>query len=148
MKSNERPRILAVDDVADNLELIREILDGEPYELVTACGADEAMKLAREGCPDVAILDVQMPEMDGYELCRRLREEFSFRCLPVIFLTAHRTSSQDVVHGLDLGACDYVTKPFDANELLARVRAAVRQGSEREQHVAAAKAVARRLARG
>jgi DNA-binding response OmpR family regulator len=145
MKANERPVILLVDDVQDNLDLLCEVFDGEPYELLTAQTAETALELARGRHPDVAVLDVQMPDVDGYELCRRLRAEAAGEHLPILFLTAYRTASQDAVRGLDLGACDYVTKPFDADELRARVRAALRLHDEQAQAVDEAKRVTRRL---
>ena len=145
MNQQDKPRILVVDDVQDNLDLIRDIFENESYEIVTALDAEEALQLAHEEFPDVAILDVQMPDVDGYELCKRLRELSRTRKIPVLFLTAHRTSTADAVRGLDSGGCDYITKPFEAAELRARIRAALRVQDEHDQDVAVAKKVTRRL---
>ncbi len=145
MIPKDKPRILAVDDVQDNLDLIRDVFQNEPYEIATALDAEAALQLAREEFPDVAIVDVQMPDVDGYELCRKLRELTRTRRLPVVFLTANRTSAGDVVQGLDAGGCDYITKPFDAEELRARIRAVLRAQDEHDLDVASAKTVTRRL---
>lgn len=129
----------------DNLDLIRDVFEDEPYEIVTALDAEEALQLAQERFPDVAILDVQMPDVDGYALCQTLRDLSRTRKIPVLFLTAHRTSAADAVLGLDTGSCDYVTKPFEADELRARVRAVLRAQDEHDKDVAVAKKVTRRL---
>jgi DNA-binding response OmpR family regulator len=139
-----RPRLLVVDDRADNLDLLREIFE-EECDVVAAGDAESALFAAQEHPPDLAILDVSMPEIDGYELCRRLRSDAVLQRLPIIFLTAHATSPQAAVRGLDLGACDYVTKPFDADELRARVRSALRTSGERAEDMSIAKSVTRRL---
>ncbi len=145
MIPKDMPRIPAVDDVHDNLDLIREVFENEPYKIVTALDAEEALQLAREELPNVAIVDVQMPDVDGYELCRRLRELTPTRRLPVVFLTANRTSAGDTVQGLDAGGCDYITKPFDAEELRARIRTVLRAQDEHNRDLASAKKVTRRL---
>jgi len=145
MNQQDKPRILAVDDRQDNLDLICEVFENEPYEIVTAGDAEAALELAREKTPDVAILDVQMPDVDGYELCQRLRELSLNRKIPILFLTANRTAGADVVQGLDIGACDYITKPVDAGELRARIRAILRGKDEHERDVTTAKKITRRL---
>ena len=145
MNQQNKPRILVVDDMQDNLDLIRDIFENEPYEIVTALGAEDALQFAQEEFPDVAILDVQMPDVDGYELCQRLRDLSRNRKIPVLFLTAHRTSAADAVQGFDTGGCDYITKPFEADELRARIRAVLRVQDEHDQDVAVAKKVTRRL---
>jgi len=145
MNRNDNPRILAVDDLQDNLDLIRDVFEREPYEIATALNAEDAMQLAREEYPDAVILDVQMPGVDGYELCRQLRELWPTRKIPIVFLTANRTSAADVVEGLDTGGCDYVTKPFDACELRARMRTVLRVQGEHDRDVHLAKRLTRRL---
>ncbi len=145
MPPDDKPRILAVDDVQDNLDLICDAFEDEPCEIVTASDAEEALRLAGDECFDLAILDVQMPHVDGYELCRRLHAIADTRRLPVIFLTAHHTSAEDAVRGLDLGACDYITKPFDVEELRARVRAVLRAKREHEETESELKANAEKL---
>jgi len=132
MTQQDKPRILVVDDMQDNLDLLEEVLENEPYEVLTASDANLALQLAKTEKPDIALLDVRMPDVDGYELCRMLRQQPSLKGLPVLFLTAERTSADDAVHGLDLGASDYITKPVEAAELRARVRTVLRVRSEHE----------------
>ncbi len=145
MTSDKMPTILAVDDLQDNLDLIRQIFEDEPYEIITADDAETALALVEHQRPGLAILDVQMPGTDGFELCRRLREEFANNPVPIIFLTAVCTSTENTVHGLNIGACDYLSKPIDADELRARVRAVLRCEAEHEQQTDRAKRIVRRL---
>lgn len=117
--------VLAIDDSPEVLELLRVRLRPEGLQLVTGASYDEGLALATRVQPDLILLDVDMPEHTGLDLCRRLKSESATAHIPVIFLTA----SNDVetkVHGFDLGATDYVTKPFHPAELRARVRAALR----------------------
>ncbi len=116
-------RILIVDDEPRYVWSIRVNLEDEGYETITASDGRTAVSLATESSPDLILLDVRMPEMDGYEACRRIRE---FSTVPIIMLTA-MAEEADKVTGLDAGADDYVTKPFGADELLARVRAVLRR---------------------
>ena len=118
-------KILAVDDQQDNLDLLVQALEDGGYEVATASDGKEAIIKASSESPDVILLDIQMPEMDGYEVCRRLKNDEETKNIPVIFLTAN-TGEQSVVKGLDLGAYDYVTKPFNEAELLARINVMVR----------------------
>ncbi len=145
MTSDKMPTILAVDDLQDNLDLIRQMLEDEPYEIITAESAEAALALVEHQRPDLAILDVQMPETDGFELCHRLREEFANAPVPIVFLTAVCTSTENTVHGLDIGACDYLSKPIEADEFRARVRAVLRSETEHAQHTDRAKRIVRRL---
>ena len=145
MSSTRKPTILAVDDLQDNLDLIRQMFEDEPYEIITAGSAEAALALVEHRRPDLAILDVLMPETDGFELCNRLREGFADNPVPIIFLTAVCTSTENTVHGLDIGACDYLIKPIDADELRARVRAVIRCEAEHEQQTNRAKRIVRRL---
>lgn len=138
-------RILVVDDLPDNLDLVRDVLDQDPYEIVTARSAGEAVRLTEAVTFDAAILDVQMPGTDGYELCRTLRDAPRTRHLPIVFLTAHRTSTDDAVEGLELGACDYVSKPFNAQELRARLRAILRRTHDHRRELRESHAINRRL---
>ncbi len=117
--------VLAIDDSPEVLELLAVRLRPEGLVLVTGKSYDEGLALANQVKPDLILLDVDMPEHNGLDLCRRLKESEATRNIPVIFLTG----SDDVntkVHGFDLGAVDYVTKPFHPAELRARVRAALR----------------------
>ena len=145
MNQQDKPRILVVDDRQDNLDLICEVFENEPYQIVTAGDAEAALERAREKPLDVAILDVQMPDVDGYELCQKICALTQNRKTSIVFLTAERTSGADAVHGLLIGGCDYVTKPFEGRELRARIHAILRMRREHEQDTEAAKKVTRRL---
>jgi two-component system alkaline phosphatase synthesis response regulator PhoP len=116
-------RVLIVDDDAKTVELVRLYLNRDGYKVLTAYDGVEALRLARESHPDLIVLDLMLPGMDGLEVCRRLREESD---VPIIMLTA-KTTENDRLAGLDLGADDYVTKPFSPRELAARVRAVLRR---------------------
>jgi len=115
--------ILVVDDDRTFVKLMEGFLEDEGYRVVTAGNGAEGLQRAFVENPDLAILDVRMPEMDGLELCRRIRDRSH---IPIIMLTA-KADETDVVVGLELGADDYVTKPFGAREVLARVRAQLRR---------------------
>jgi DNA-binding response OmpR family regulator len=116
------PTILVADDEDDLRELVAYRLTRPGYEVVAAVDGQEAFQLARERPPDLMVLDVMMPRLDGYELTRRLRAEEALRSIPVILLTA-RSQESDVSRGFEVGADDYLKKPFSPDELLARVRA-------------------------
>jgi len=116
-------KVLVVDDDVKTVELVRLYLDRDGYQVLTAYDGVEALRLARESRPDLIVLDLMLPDIDGLEVCRTLRHESD---VPVIMLTA-RTTDQDKLTGLDLGADDYVTKPFSPKELAARVRAVLRR---------------------
>jgi PleD family two-component response regulator len=114
-------RILIADDERDIRLVLRTRLELEGFQVLEAEDGAEAVRLALDGAPDLIILDVMMPEMDGVEVCNRLRASFSTRNIPVIMVTA-RAGRGDKLNGLGKGANDYVTKPFDMNELMQRVR--------------------------
>jgi len=116
-------RILVVDDDAKTVELVKLYLNRDGYHVLTAYDGVEALRLAREGHPDLIVLDLMLPGLDGLEVCRTLRAESD---VPIIMLTA-KTTEQDRLTGLNLGADDYVTKPFSPRELAARVRAVLRR---------------------
>ena len=116
-------RILVVDDDAKTVELVKLYLNRDGYRVLTAYDGVEALHLARESHPDLIVLDLMLPGIDGLEVCRTLRAESD---VPIIMLTA-RTTEQDRLTGLDLGADDYVTKPFSPKELAARVRVVLRR---------------------
>jgi len=119
------PRILVVDDAPLNRKLLSAILDREECEVLEAEGGARAIELARTRAPDLVLLDIMMPGMDGYEVCEALQADDLTRSIPIIFLSA-LSETADKVRGLELGAVDYVTKPFDRGEVLARVRSQVR----------------------
>jgi len=115
--------VLVVDDEPRIIRFVRINLEMEGFRVIEASNGVEAVALVREKMPDIALLDVMMPEMDGFETLRTVREVSS---VPVIMLTV-RSSEEDKVRGLDLGADDYVTKPFSPRELVSRVRAVLRR---------------------
>ena len=113
--------ILLVDDNATNLQLLRETLDGLGHKMLIAKDGKKALSIARKALPDLILLDIMMPEMDGYEVCRHLKAEDTTSCIPVIFLTALE-DSEDEAKGLELGAVDYITKPIVPVLVRARVK--------------------------
>ncbi len=116
-------KILIVEDDPNILEALKYNLTKEGYDALTAIDGAQAMDVARSGKPDLIILDIMLPKMSGFEVCRILRKEMD---VPIIMLTA-RNDEIDKVTGLDLGADDYMTKPFSMRELMARVRALLRR---------------------
>jgi two-component system, OmpR family, response regulator MtrA len=116
------PKILVADDEEDVRELVAYRLTRSGYLVIGAGDGQEAFELATEHAPDLMVLDVMMPKLDGYELTRRVRAEASLRSIPVILLTA-RSQESDVDRGFEVGADDYLRKPFNPDELVARVRA-------------------------
>ncbi len=116
-------KVLVVDDDVKTVELVKLYLNRDGYRVLTAYDGTEALRLAREGHPDLIVLDLMLPGIDGLEICRTLRGESD---VPIIMLTA-KTTDQDKLIGLDLGADDYVTKPFSPRELAARVRVVLRR---------------------
>jgi DNA-binding response OmpR family regulator len=121
-ENGQAPTILVADDEEDLRELVAYRLTRSGYEVIAAADGQEALQLARERPPDLMVLDVMMPRLDGYELTRRVRAEESLRSVPVILLTA-RSQESDVSRGFEVGADDYLKKPFSPDELVARVRA-------------------------
>ena len=117
-----RPVILVADDDADILSLVAFRLERAGYDVVPASDGEEALRLAVERTPDLAVLDVMMPKLDGYEVTARLRSHEATRRMPVILLTA-RVQESDVARGFEAGADDYIKKPFSPQELRARVQA-------------------------
>jgi DNA-binding response OmpR family regulator len=117
-------RILVIEDDLAILRGVRDNLAYDGYEVLTATDGEAGYRLMREETPDLVILDLMLPRMNGYELCRRVRDEGM--TTPILMLTA-RSEEMDRVLGLDLGADDYVTKPFSVPELLARIRAILRR---------------------
>ena len=116
-------RVLVVDDDVKTVELVKLYLNRDGYRVLIAYDGVEALRLARESHPDLIVLDLMLPGIDGLEICRTLRDESD---VPIIMLTA-MTTDQDKLTGLDLGADDYVTKPFSPRELAARVRTVLRR---------------------
>jgi adenylate cyclase len=119
------PRILIVDDTPENLDIFRTRLSIHGYEILTADNGEEGLTLAREEQPDLILLDVMMPKMDGFEVCRRLRADRAVPFTPIILVTA-KADSKDIVAGLEAGGDEYLTKPVDQAALVARVKSMLR----------------------
>ncbi len=115
----EKQTILVVDDTPENIDILVGVLKTD-YKVKAAPNGEKALQVVKKSPPDLILLDIMMPVMDGYETCRRLKENPASREIPIIFLTA-KTEIEEVVKGFDLGAVDYVTKPFNPTELMARV---------------------------
>ena len=122
-----RFRILVVDDNSDVLAVLKAMLTAEGFDVVMARDALSGLRAAYQDHPDAILLDVMMPDMNGFEACRRLREMTE---VPIIFVTA-KGSIEDIVQGLSLGADDYVVKPFERSELVSRLAACLRRAGER-----------------
>ncbi len=116
-------RILVIDDEDVTLELITILLERRGFEVVRSLRAEDGLRKAYRTHPDLILLDIMMPDMDGWEVCRRLRE---LSDVPIIFLTA-KDDVRDVVKGLEMGADDYIIKPYDNDELVARIHAHLRR---------------------
>jgi two-component system phosphate regulon response regulator PhoB len=121
--------ILVVDDEEDILELIRYNLAKEGYRVLTATSGENGLALARTEVVDLVILDLMLPGMDGFDVCRAIKNDAKTKHLTVIMLTA-KGEEADVVSGLEIGADDYVTKPFSPRVLLARVKSSLRRGKQ------------------
>ncbi len=119
------PRILIVDDMPANLHILQLRLAVHGYEILTATDGEEALTVAREKQPDLILLDVMMPKMDGLEVCRQLRSDPSLPFIPIIMVTA-KADSKDIVAGLEAGGDEYLTKPVDQAALVARVKSMLR----------------------
>lgn len=119
-------KILVVDDEKDIVEMLKYNLEKEGYSVISALNGIRALEQARENKPDLILLDIMMPEMDGWEVCKQLMKDERTSTIPVIFLTA-KGSEVDEVVGLELGADDYIIKPISIRKLIARVKTALRR---------------------
>jgi len=127
-----KPKILVVDDEPDAVELVEFNLKANGYDVVTATDGEEALEKARAIIPDLIVLDLMLPEVDGTEVCKILRRDQRTQAIPIIMLTA-KAAEIDRVLGLELGADDYVTKPFSPRELILRVKKLLRNLSGTEE---------------
>jgi len=127
-KMRNPARILVVDDVADNVEILRMRLSSLGYEVMVAEDGEQALAKVREALPDLILLDIMMPKIDGLEVVRRIKADPALPFIPVILVTA-KAGPKDVVAGLDAGGDDYLVKPFAFSELLARLEALLRRGA-------------------
>jgi len=128
----ENSRILIVDDTQENIQVLGSMLRKEKYEINVAQNGLKAIHIAEKVDPDLILLDIMMPEMDGYEACKRLKESPLTEDIPIIFLTA-RSETDDIVKGFYVGAADYITKPFIAAILLARVKTHLSLGNKTKE---------------
>jgi DNA-binding response OmpR family regulator len=119
-------KLLLIDDSEDIRTLVGMILERDGYKVVSACNGKEGLRQLAKNRPDLVLLDIMMPEVDGWEMCQRIREISN---VPIIMLTA-KIQESDIVRGLELGADDYITKPFDPAELRARIQALLRRTKE------------------
>ncbi len=125
-RTMSRERILVVDDEEDLLELVNYNLSREGFRVECVATGEAALKAARKSLPDLIVLDLLLPSVDGLEICRRLKADEKTRHIPIIMLTA-KSAESDMVSGLELGADDYMTKPFSPRVLLARIKAILRR---------------------
>ncbi len=119
-------RVLVIDDTPMNIEMIDSLLTPHGYKVEGAQSGTDAFNKLNEKIPDLILLDVMMPRMNGYEVCRRLREKKELSYIPIIFITASELDQKDVIEGLECGGNDYIRRPFDAAELLSRINANIR----------------------
>lgn len=121
MGSKKDELVLVVDDNPQNIKLLGTLLEKNGYEPAVFLNCKEALIFLKKEKPDLILLDIMMPEMDGYEMCEKIKKDESTQNIPVIFLSG-KTETDDLVRGFEAGAADYVTKPFQPAELLARIR--------------------------
>src|SRR6266446_2390141 len=131
-KSRVMPKILVVDDEPDAVELIDFNLKAASYEVVTAADGNEALKKARSSLPDLIVLDLMLPEVDGLEVCKILRRDPSTAAIPIVMVTA-KADEIDRILGLELGADDYITKPFSPREMILRIKKILERGRSQNE---------------
>ncbi|MFN8255123.1 MAG: hybrid sensor histidine kinase/response regulator [Bacteroidales bacterium] len=120
MKTEENPKILIIDDIASNIQVVANLLKKNNYNISYAQSGKAGIERAQQANFDLILLDIMMPEMDGYEVCLQLKKDIKTKDIPIIFLTA-KTTEESLKRGFESGAVDFITKPFKADELLARV---------------------------
>ena len=125
MSPRAAPRILVVDDEEINIKILQIQLEAKGYEVLTATSGDEALKLAESNPPDLILLDIQMPRMDGFEVCQRIRADEPTQFVPVVMVTALKDTA-DRIQAIQVGADDFISKPFDGHEIVARVGSLLR----------------------
>jgi DNA-binding response OmpR family regulator len=122
----EQKKLLIVEDDTDTIEMLSLFFEKEGYQVLSTAWGQDALTLCRELLPDVILLDIRLPDIDGFEICRQLHDSFETSHIPVICLTEKREQI-DKIEGLEAGAIDYVTKPFNLQELKLRVRNALKR---------------------
>jgi len=121
VENRKKALILVVDDNAGNLQILGNMLTNEGYLVASATGGAKVVEFSLKRVPDLILLDIMMPEIDGFEVCRQLKSNKNTKSIPVIFLTA-KIETEDIVTAFNAGAVDYIKKPFNSDELLARVK--------------------------
>ena len=124
----ERVSILVVEDERDTSDMLAAYFESQGFQVMQAAWGQDALHMAAQTVPDLILLDIRLPDMDGYEVCRQMRQQRRTQDTPIIFLTERR-ERMDKLQGLELGAVDYITKPFDIQELRLRVRNALRRAN-------------------
>ncbi|MCP4400664.1 MAG: response regulator [bacterium] len=128
----EKVKILVVDDYAENVELLEELLAADGYEVSTASDGDEALQRVKETHPDLILLDIMMPKMDGYQVCEALRAKDDTKEIPIIFVTA-KTEVKDWTHAIfNVGVNSYITKPINPKKLLDKVKSVLKMKQSRD----------------
>ena len=130
--SDKKDLVLVVDDNPQNLQVLGPMLENKGYDVAFATSGEQALEFIDSETPDLVLLDIMMPGMDGYQVCKRLKKEKTTASIPVIFLTA-KSDADDIVQGFEAGGVDYVTKPFNSAELLARVKTHLELKNAREE---------------
>lgn len=123
---NTKPKVLIVDDEKDILKSLKDTLAGENFTLFTAMTGKEAISTTNKERPDLIVLDLRLPDIDGYDVCREIKKNEATKHIPIIMLSTRSKDTEKVV-GLEIGADDYLTKPYNTMELLARIRVALRR---------------------
>ncbi len=137
IKEIQKPKILVVDDIPQNVRLLEMNLKPEGYNIIAAYSGEEALEKVKAEKPDLILLDIMMPGMDGYEVCKKLRQNRETRALPIVMITASEKDMDKKIEALDAGADDFITKPFDRYEVLARVRSLLRVKSLHDELIRA-----------
>ena len=132
MSEKNKSLILIVDDNEHNIQVLGNIIEESGYDVAVSMSGPDALQFVHDEKPDLVLLDVMMPQMDGYEVCTRLKADESTRDIPVIFLSAKR-ETDDLIRGFDVGGIDYITKPFQGAELLVRVKTHIELKKAREE---------------
>lgn len=126
-------KILVVDDYAENVELVQELLTTDGYQVTTAYNGEEALEKIHREIPDLILLDIMMPKMDGYEVCEELRKDEKTKEIPIIFVTA-KTEVKDWTHAIfNIGVNSYITKPINPKKLLEKVKSVLRMKQSRDE---------------
>jgi CheY-like chemotaxis protein len=132
-RTEGKKKVLVVDDYAENVELLEELLSSSGYEVSTAYDGEEALRIARSVLPDLILLDIMMPKMDGYQVCEELRNSANTKDIPIIFVTA-KTEVKDWTHAIfNMGANSYITKPVNAKKLIEKVKSVLKMKHSRDE---------------